>query len=96
VRKRITRISPWQTAKTCALVYYAAGVLVIIPMGLLASFVPSAPGQNRPSLAVILLMPVLYGALALVFVPLACWIYNMAAKFTGGIEFQVETSGEDA
>jgi hypothetical protein len=95
VRKRITHIAPWQTAKTFAIVYFALCLVIIVPLGILASFVPSAPGQNKPAFWVIILMPFLYAALALIFVPLGCWVYNLAAKMTGGIEIRIETCNDD-
>jgi hypothetical protein len=89
--KRLTRISPWQSAKTLAAVYFAMGLVIAIPVGLVMSAIPATPGHPKPGLAFILCLPFLYGLAALVFVPLACWFYNLGAQWLGGIEVTVET-----
>lgn len=88
--KRLTRVAPWQCAKTFAVVYFALGVVLAIPIALLSQFVPLEPGEEHPSLLLILCLPILYAIACLVFVPVVCWIYNKAAGFTGGIEFTLE------
>ena len=95
MKKRITSIAPWQTGKTLALVYFFMGLLFVVPIGLLFSLVPAAPGQPKPGIGFFIAMPFLYAAAGLVFVPLVCWIYNKAARFVGGVEVTVET-GADA
>jgi hypothetical protein len=89
--KRLSRISPWQAGKTLAVAYFALGLIIAIPFGLLMSLVPAVPGQQKPSALFFVFMPLLYALVALIFVPLGCWIYNMAARYTGGIEVSVET-----
>jgi hypothetical protein len=89
MKRRITGFAPWQTAKTLALCYLAMGLLFAIPFGLLMSVVPAVPGQTKPSPIFFFVLPFLYAGAALVFVPLGCWIYNKAAKITGGIELTV-------
>lgn len=36
----------------------------------------------------------LYAALGFLFVPLFCWLYNLAARLVGGLEFSVEDRAE--
>ena len=91
MKKRLITISPWQTAKTFALVYFALGVLLAIPFGLIVSAMPTPPGQTKLGIVFFVCMPFLYAAAALIFVPLGCWIYNMAARITGGMEVAVES-----
>jgi hypothetical protein len=43
----------------------------------------------------ILFFPFLYALAGLIFVPLGCWIYNMAASFVGGLQVSV-TDDADA
>jgi hypothetical protein len=33
----------------------------------------------------------MYGIASLIFVPIACWIYNRAAGLVGGLELNLET-----
>lgn len=92
--KRLSRVSPWQAGKTLALVYFGLGLLIAVPFGLLMSVAPTPPGQEKPGLVFIVLMPILYGVAGLIFVPLGCWLYNIAARLTGGVEVSVETQPE--
>jgi hypothetical protein len=90
MKKRITSVDPWQCAKTFALMYFALGIVLAIPIGLITRVAPLGPGQERPSLVLILCLPILYAIAALIFVPIGCWIYNKCAGFTGGIELTLE------
>ena len=94
MKKRLISISPWQSAKTFALVYFALGVLFAIPFGLLVSAMPTTPGQSKPGIIFFICMPFLYAAAALIFVPLGCWLYNMAARITGGIEVGIQSEAD--
>jgi hypothetical protein len=88
--KRLSRLSPWQAGKTLAVVYFGLGLIIAVPFGLLMSIVPTPPGQEKPGVVFFVLMPILYGIAGLVFVPLGCWLYNIAARLTGGVEVSVE------
>jgi hypothetical protein len=94
VKKTITRISPWQSAKTMAVAYFAIGLLIAVPIGLLSSMFPADPGEVKPGPLFFVFMPFLYGIAGLIFVPIGCWIYNKAAALVGGVEIHVE-SGPD-
>lgn len=89
MKKRIVSISPWQSAKTMAVLYFLFGILIVIPMGVLTHFAPDVPGQPKPGIGFFIFMPILYGLAGLIFVPLGCWMYNKVAGFMGGIEFEV-------
>ncbi|HJS06748.1 MAG TPA: hypothetical protein VJ809_03785 [Pirellulales bacterium] len=95
MKKVVTRIAPWQSAKTLAVTYFVMGILVAVPVGLLSSLFPAAPGQPKPGPFFFIAMPFLYGVAGLIFVPIGCWIYNRAAALVGGVELNVE-SGSDA
>jgi len=91
MKKRLSRIAPWQAGKILAAVYFGLGVIIAVPFGLMISLVPAVPGQEKPSALFFIFMPVLYAIAALIFVPLCCWIYNIAARHIGGIEISVES-----
>jgi hypothetical protein len=94
MKKIVARIAPWQSAKTLAVVYFAVGVLIALPMALLSAFVPAEPGQAKPGPLFYFVLPFIYGIASLVFVPIGCWIYNRAAALVGGIELDVETRSD--
>ena len=92
--KRISRIEPWQTAKTLAGVYFLLGVLLAIPLALLSPLMEEASGEPRPGWIFFLVLPFVYAIAALIFVPIGCWIYNLVASRLGGIQFDVaDTQG---
>jgi hypothetical protein len=94
VTKRLTRIGPWQAGKLFAVVYFLASLVFVIPLELVALLVPAPAGSKAHlSPAFILMFPFMYALAALLFVPLGCWIYNIAAKWVGGLEL---TLADDA
>ena len=73
--KRLIRIAPWQAGKVFAVIYFCISLLVVIPMAVVTAVSPPVKGMPGPWF--------------LIFVPLCCWIYNLSARFTGGIEVAV-------
>jgi hypothetical protein len=89
VAKQLMRIAPWQAGKLFALIYFVMSIFIAVPFALISSMIPSnAPGPHV-SPGVFIAMPFLYAIFGLVFVPIACWAYNLAARFVGGLEITV-------
>jgi hypothetical protein len=88
--KQLSRIAPWQAGKLFALVYFLTSFIFVIPMALIATFaqLPAGPGPKIGPW-MFLLMPFLYALAGLIFVPIACGIYNLSAKFAGGLQVTV-------
>jgi hypothetical protein len=84
MRKRITRIAPIQLGKVFAVLYAIFSIPIALIMIVAASFAP--PGKSVP-LAMLLAIPVFYVAFGFIFMALAAWLYNLVAKWTGGIEY---------
>jgi hypothetical protein len=96
MNKRLSRIAPWQAGKLFAVIYFFVSLLFVIPMVLISSIIPTPPGPGPkfgPGMWII--FPFLYALFGLIFVPLGCWIYNMAAKVVGGLQVSV-TDDADA
>ena len=87
--KRITRVSPWQTAKTLAVFYFIVGAILAVPIFLVRSLAPISSGTHPFPPGFAIAFPFLYALAALVFVPIGCALYNFAARLVGGIEFSV-------
>ena len=88
--KRLSRIAPWQAGKLFALIYFFFSLLFVIPMLLISAFapIPAGPGSRlRPGM--LIFFPFLYALAGLIFVPLGCWIYNIAARIVGGLQVSV-------
>lgn len=89
--KRLTRIAPWQAAKVFAVLYFIVGLVFAIPAVLIALFAGPASGGKGISLGFAIAFPILYAVAALIFIPIACWLYNLSARMVGGLELEVET-----
>ena len=88
--KQLSRIAPWQAGKLFAVLYFFLSLIFVIPMILIAAIAPTPMGTGfHFSVGVLLIFPFMYALVALIFVPLACWFYNIAAKFVGGLEVTV-------
>ena len=94
-KKRIKRIAPLQLGKMFAVLYGILG-LIFLPFFLIMSAVASQlPAQQRVGIMAVgvgfaLFFPVLYAAMGFVFGALGALIYNLVAKWIGGIEVEVE------
>jgi hypothetical protein len=95
-KRRIKRIGPLQLGKMLALLYGIMG-LIFVPIVLAVSALSAAlPNQShRPAFVLgtgffVLLMPILYAAMGFVFGLIGALIYNLVARFVGGIEVEVE------
>ena len=84
--RRVTRIAPWQAGKFFAVLYFILGLIFAIPLALISL---AAPGQTGFGIGFAIAVPFIYGIAGLIFVPLACWIFNIVAKFVGGLDFEV-------
>jgi hypothetical protein len=66
-------------------------LIFVVPMALMLSFVPSVsqPGvPNFPPGIFFLLFPLLYLIVGYIGTLIFCALYNLVARFTGGIEFE--------
>jgi hypothetical protein len=84
-------------AKIMGLLYGCMG-LIFAPFFLLVGLAGSMAGQQRATpfagvfgVAFAVMMPILYGAMGFIFGALFAFIYNLLAKWVGGIELEVET-----
>jgi hypothetical protein len=84
--RRVTRIAPWQAGKFFAVLYFIIGLIFAFIFVLAAQF---APGQAGFGMGFALAFPFLYAIGALIFVPIACLIFNGVAKLVGGLDFEV-------
>ena len=93
---RIRRFGVMKTATVVAIMYMLVVGVFVIPFGLLALLVTATQGSGGfGSASGILLFGVVaifgYGLLGWVFTAVAAAVYNIAARWVGGIEVQIET-----
>lgn len=95
---RIRRFAVLRTATTLAVIYAIIALVFAIPFALILSVgqvtVTDVSGQTTtmsasPLLA--LIIPLLYAVAGWIFTALACLVYNLAARFTGGIGVEVRS-----
>ena len=95
VKRRIKRISPVQLGKMLALLYGIIGLIAIpffLFMAAMSSQLP--PDQRGPMMAMgagaALFAPVLYAVVGFIGGIIGAVIYNVVAKWVGGVEVEVE------
>jgi hypothetical protein len=85
MKKQIIRVSPFQTAKVAAVLYFLLSIPMVAFMALSFTFSPM-PGP-RLGFGFLVIFPVLYLVFGFVFTVVAAWIYNLAAGWVGGVEY---------
>lgn len=86
MRKRIVRVSPIQAGKVLAVLY---GIISVPFALIIAVMAPRYYGAN-PSLLFALAIPIIFLVAGFIFTAIGAWLYNLVAKWTGGIEFESE------
>ena len=88
MKTRVHRFSPHQNAKVFAVLMAISSLIFVIPFMLFANFM-APQGSGFPAFMV-LAFPVIYLVFGYIFVAIGCWVYNLLAQFTGGIEFETQ------
>jgi hypothetical protein len=93
--RRVKRIAPLQLGKMLGLLYGIMGV-IFCPIFLIASlFASHGPSAQRVGLMAFgtgfaLVLPFLYAAMGFLGGIISAFIYNLIARWIGGIEVEVE------
>lgn len=83
LRKQITRISPLQTAKVFALLYF---ILSLPLLGLMSLSFLSSPAP-QPSMMFLMMVPFAYLVCGFIFTAIGAFAYNLVAQWVGGVEY---------
>jgi len=88
-KRRLLRISPLQLGIVAAVFYLIISIPVVLLFWLISShFAPAgAPTPFRG--AIMMFVPLGYAVFGFIFAILAAWIYNLVARFSGGVEYTV-------
>jgi hypothetical protein len=97
MKKRLTNVNPLKLGITLGIIYGVMAVVVVIPFFLIM-LVAGAAGAHARGQAVpaifsgifILFLPILYAVAGFIGGILLAFIYNLVAKWTGGVEFTTE------
>ena len=88
MKKQILRISPLQTAKVLAALWFVITLPLIL---LMAIPMLAMPGPKPPLFSGLMLaMPFFYAFFGFLFTLFGAWVYNLLAKQLGGIEFTLQ------
>jgi hypothetical protein len=93
-----------RTSNIAAAIYFVGSLIFVVPFALFFSAMPAIPVTDQfgqpipgggtvdpaPFAVLFLFLPILYAILGWVFTALLCLLYNLVARFMGGIEVQVE------
>lgn len=96
VMYRIRRFGVLRTATVVGVMYAVVVAVILIPLLLIFAAVPGAAGRQGAAagfaglLTFGLIGIVVYGIIGWVVTAIACLVYNLVARFVGGIEVQVD------
>jgi Na+(H+)/acetate symporter ActP len=97
MKKRLTNIDPLKLGITLAVIYGVMSLIFIIPFFLIMSLVGAANARTGAQA-----MPVIFSGVFMIFLPIIyavlgfigglimAFIYNLVAKWTGGVEFTTQ------
>jgi hypothetical protein len=83
LKKQIINITPIQTAKVFALLYFVMSISFVALMAISFAFTPGP----RPPIGILFAMPFIYLVFGFIFTALGAWVYNLVAGWVGGIEY---------
>jgi hypothetical protein len=97
MKKRLTNVNPLKLGITLAMIYGIMSLIIAVPIFLIAMLAGAASAhsgtQALPAIfsgVFVIFLPVIYAVLVFIGGVIAAFIYNMVAKWTGGIEFITE------
>ena len=85
MKKQILTISPLQTAKIMAALWFVISLPFLLFMGVAMMTMPD--GTRGAFGGMMIFMPVFYAISGFLFTLIGAWVYNMLAKRIGGIEY---------
>ena len=95
---RIRRFGVISTSNVAAVIYFVLTLILIIPIALLLAAVPqpqvtsgigTQPSFGPAAGIFLLIVPFVYAVVGWLLTAIFCLLYNLAARFTGGIAVEV-------
>ncbi len=84
MKKQITHISPLQTAKILAVMYFVISLPLLMLM-------LAMPGSRPPFMSgFLIVLPFIYALFGFLFTLFGAWVYNFIAQRIGGIELTLQ------
>ena len=93
MKRRIKRVAPLQFGKMLA-AFYAFFSVIFIPFMLLMTFLsPKAKTPAAAGIVISIVFPLLYIFLGFIMGIVSGFVYNLCAKWVGGIEIEFDEQG---
>lgn len=86
MKKQIVNVSVIQSAKVLAVLYMLISLPVLAVMAVIGVF----SGNVGSAIAMLVIGPLMYGLVTFLCTGLLAWLYNVAARRVGGLEFSTE------
>lgn len=97
MKRRLTNVSPLKLGITLAVIYGIMSLILIVPFFLIFSLIGAASArtgaQPLPIIftgVFVIFLPIIYAILGFIGGVIAAFVYNIVAKWTGGIEFTTQ------
>ena len=98
MKRRLTSVSPLKLGITLGVIYGILSLIIVVPLFLIISLVGAAAaakggGQALSALfsgVFIIFLPIIYAVLGFIGGVIMAFVYNLVAKWTGGVEFTTE------
>ena len=91
MKVQISRFSPHQNAKVFGVLTAVASLIFVVPVFLMFTFAPPTDPQGNsvegPRMF-LLFAPLIYLVLGYIMTVIMCALYNLLARFTGGLEYE--------
>lgn len=91
MKKQLTYIAPLKAGIILGLLYAILG-LILVPFFLIVALLGGKTGNSLPAAfgaGFAILLPVFYGVVGFIGGIIMAALYNLVAKWTGGLEFEV-------
>lgn len=86
MKKQIVNVSVVQSAKVLAVLY----MLISLPVLAIMAAIGVVSGNVGSAIAMLVIGPLVYGLVTFLCTGLLAWLYNVAARRVGGLEFSTE------
>lgn len=86
MKHQITRFSPHQNAKVFAVLMAITSLVFLVPFLMIVSL--ASPHRMAPPALFMILTPIVYLLIGYIMTVIWCAVFNVVAKYTGGIEFE--------
>jgi len=93
MKKQILNISPLQTAKIMAILWFVLSLPILLFMGLSMFAIPGEKGGAAIFGGMMLFIPIFYAIFGFISTLIGAWVYNLLAKRFGGIEYTTQDIG---